>query len=246
MRWLRSTVEIESSWTHDSRRTVASTSAVVPRRARAAKPCASIARRRTAVSVMRGPLIEGFYPTTTDAAVTLLRVRRLVIICAVVLGAAYAIGIPAFLERDDDPLPPTADAIVVLSGSDNRLPAAQALFGGGLAPTLVVSAERGARDTRRARLCRRPPDGVVCIHAGPFSTVSEAQAVGELAKRNDWDSLILVSSRYEMFRAARIFDRCTDVRITEHGVDEPWWRNAIAVPLEWLKLGISETIRRRC
>ena len=49
-----------------------------------------------------------------------------------------------------------------------------------------------------------------------------------------------------MFRASRIFGRCMDVKITEHGVDEPWWRNAIAVPLEWLKLGISETIRRRC
>ena len=64
--------------------------------------------------------------------------RRFVIIVAVALGLAYAVGIPAFLERDDDPLPPSADAIVVLAGSDNRLPAAQALFDGGLAPTLVV------------------------------------------------------------------------------------------------------------
>ena len=75
-------------------------------------------------------MIEGFYPTSADAGVTLPRVRRFVIIVAVALGLAYAIGIPAFLERDDDPLPPKADAIVVLAGSENRLPAAEALFEG--------------------------------------------------------------------------------------------------------------------
>jgi uncharacterized SAM-binding protein YcdF (DUF218 family) len=198
------------------------------------------------VTERRGPLIEGFYPTTTDAGVTLSAVRRFVIFCAVVLGLAYAVGIPAFLQRDDDPLPPKADAIVVLAGSDRRLPAAQALFGGGLASTLVVSADRSGHDKRRVKLCRNPPDGVICIHAGPFSTVGEAAAVRELAQRNDWSSIILVSSRSHMFRAGRIFRRCLDARITEHGVDEPWWREAIAVPLEWIKLGISETIRRSC
>jgi uncharacterized SAM-binding protein YcdF (DUF218 family) len=198
------------------------------------------------VTERRGPLIEGFYPTTTDAGVTLSAVRRFVIFAAVVLGLAYAVGIPAFIQREDDPLPPKADAIVVLAGSDRRLPAAQALLGGGLAPTLVVSADRSGHDERRVRLCRNPPEGVICIHAEPFSTVGEAAAVRELARRNDWKSIILVTSRYHMFRASRIFRRCIDARIAEHGVDEPWWRDGIAVPLEWLKLGIAETIRRNC
>lgn len=198
------------------------------------------------MSERRGPLIEGFYPTPTDARVSLLAVRRFVIVVAVVLGLAYAVGIPAFVEREDDPLPPKADAIVVLAGSESRLSAAQALFGGGLAPTLVVSADRSGHDTRRVRLCRKPPEGVVCIHADPFSTVGEAAAVRDLATRNHWSSIILVSSRYHMFRASRVFRRCVDAQITEHGVDEPWWRDAIAVPLEWVKLGIAETVRRRC
>jgi len=170
----------------------------------------------------------------------------LVIICAVALGAAYAIGVPAFLQRDDDPLPPQADAIVVLAGSDSRLPAAEALFGGGLAPNLVVSAGKSGRDKQRVALCKKPPDGVVCVHPGPVSTLGEARAVAELVQRNDWDSIILVTSRYQLFRADRIFERCVDASIVEHGVDESWWRNAIAVPLEWLKLGLSETVRRRC
>jgi len=195
---------------------------------------------------MRGPLIEGFYPTPTDAGVSLRPVRRFVIIVAVALGLAYLIGIPAFLERDDDPLPPSADAIVVLAGSDNRLPAAEALFDGGLAPTLVVSADRSGHDSRRAALCRKPPKGVVCFHAGPSTTEGEADAVDQLVDQRNWDSLILVTSRYQLFRAGRIFGRCVNAKITEHGVDEPWWRNAIAVPLEWIKLGVSETVRRKC
>ena len=36
----------------------------------------------------------------------------------------------------------------------NRLPAAEALFNGGLAPTLVVSADRSGHDEQRAALCR--------------------------------------------------------------------------------------------
>ena len=127
--------------------------------------------------------------------VTLHRVRRFVIVVAVLLGLAYAVGIPAFLERDDDPLPPSADAIVVLAGSENRLPAAEALFDGGLAPTLVVSADRSGHDAQRAALCRKPPKGVVCIHAGPSTTEGEAQAVGQLVDQRNWDSLILVTSR---------------------------------------------------
>jgi len=191
-------------------------------------------------------LIEGFYPTPTDAGVTLPPVRRLVIIVAVALGLAYAIGIPAFLQQDDDPLPPSADAIVVLAGPENTLPAAQALFGGGLAPTLIVSADTSGHDTKRDNLCDKPPAGVVCVHAGPSSTQGEAQAVGQLVDRRNWDSIIVVTPRYNTFRADRIFQRCVNAKITVHGVDEPWWRNAIAVPLEWIKLGVSETVRRGC
>ena len=143
-------------------------------------------------------------------------------------------------------LPPKADAIVVLAGSENRLPAAEALFDGGLAPTLVVSADRSGHDSQRAALCKKPPKGVVCVHASPFSTEGEAAAVRELVDRQDWSSIILVTSRYHLFRAGRIFRRCVDANVSERGVDEPWWRNAISVPLEWIKLGISETVRRNC
>ena len=80
IRWLRSTVEIESSCTHESRRIALSTSAIVPRRERAAYPWASIAIRRSAV---RETSIARFYPRTTDAGGTLMDVRRFLAVCAV-------------------------------------------------------------------------------------------------------------------------------------------------------------------
>src|SRR6478609_9258973 len=76
--------------------------------------------------------------------------RRFLIACAV--------GIPVFLGREDDSLPKGADAVVALSGSSGTLPAAQTLVGGGIAPTLVVSAKRNSTDKARNRLCRAKRD----------------------------------------------------------------------------------------
>ena len=44
----------------------------------------------------------------------------------------------------------------------------------------------------------------------------------------------------------RAFERCPDLTVVMHGVDEPWWRTAVGIPLEWVKLAVSETVRRRC
>ena len=173
--------------------------------------------------------------------------RRFVIGCAIVLGLAYVIGIPLFLRNGDDgSLPKGADAIVALAGSDNALPAAQTLVGGGIAPTLVVSAERNGGDKARSRACRAKASDVVCIYAGPFSSVGEAQAISQLAKRRNWDTVVLVTSDYETFRAGRSFRRCGNYRVATYGVDEPWWRTAIGIPLEWVKLAVTETVRRNC
>ena len=173
--------------------------------------------------------------------------RRFLIACAIVLGLGYVIGIPLFLRHsDDDSLPKGADAVVALAGSDITLPAAQTLVGGGIAPTLVVSAERNGNDKARARACRAKSDDVVCIYAGPYSSVGEAQAISQLAKRRNWDTVVLVTSDYETFRAERSFQRCGDFRVATYGVDEPWWRTVIGIPLEWVKLAVTETVRRNC
>ena len=172
--------------------------------------------------------------------------RRFVLVCLVILAAAYVIGVPWFLLTDDDPLPEGADAVVVLSGPDNLVSAGETLVGGGIAPTLVVSASRSAGGDYRANYCRAKPDDVVCIYAGPFSTPGEAQAITELAKNRDWDTIVLVTTQVDRQLAERVFRRCGDFRAVASGVDQPWWRDVVGVPLEWLKLAVAETVRRGC
>ena len=187
-----------------------------------------------------------FYLGSADVPVTFFPMRRFVLYSLVVLGLAYVIGIPLFLGHEDDSLPKGADAVVALAGSEKTLPAAQQLIGGGIAPTLVVSAERNNRDKRRRSLCRSKADDVVCVYAGPYSSVGEAKAISQLAKRRNWDTIVLVTADYETFRAERSFRRCGTFRVATYGVDEPAWRTALGIPLEWVKLGVTETVRRGC
>jgi len=182
----------------------------------------------------------------TDPRGSVSGVRRLALVCLVGLAVAYAIGVPLFVLGDDDPLPEGADAVVVLAGPAELLRAGQTLVGGGIAPTLVVSTSRGGRGDRRARYCRSEPENVVCLYPGPFSTAGEAQAITELAEREDWDTLVLVTSRHERLLAERVFRRCGNYRVAAHGVDESWWREAIGIPLEFVKFGIAEALRRGC
>ena len=187
------------------------------------------------------------FPTSSDRPPChCSRMRRLVVVCLVALAAAYAVGIPLFLLPEDDPVPDAADAVVVLAGPFDLLRAGQTLVGGGFAPTLVVSTTRGGRGDRRVRYCRSEPENVVCLYPGPFSTPGEAQAITELAEREDWDTLVLVTSRHERLLAERTFRRCGNYRVAAVGVDESWWREAIGIPLEWMKLAIAETVRRGC
>lgn len=171
--------------------------------------------------------------------------RRFLVVCAVGLVAAWVLGV-FVLMRDDDELPNDADAVVVLAGTERSLPTGQALVGGGIAPTLVVSVDRNARDTRRARLCRNPPDEVTCVVRGPFATGGELQALAKVARNRDWDTVVVVAPGYMSVRLDRVFDRCADARVVQVDVDEPWWRDAIRVPLEWVNLAVSETVRRGC
>lgn len=173
--------------------------------------------------------------------------RRFLIACAILLGLAYAVGIPLFLGNEDPSLPSRADAVVALSSSERTLPEAQRLVRRGLAPVLVVSAERGG-STERDTLCRAPrrPKHVVCINVDPFTTSSEPQVVARLASDHRWSTLVVVSPDYESYRMERVFGRCHDLSVVMHSVDEPWWKTAIGIPLEWVKLAVSETVRRGC
>jgi uncharacterized SAM-binding protein YcdF (DUF218 family) len=174
---------------------------------------------------------------------------RLLLLVLGVAAVQYTAGAVVFLTQPDTAFTGKADAAVALAGSTTRLPVALEAMRGGRAPVLLVSIDTSGRDPERAVFCDRPPQGsfeVTCRLADPYSTRGEARMLANLARERNWDSVILVTSRFHLFRANRLFQRCTDAAIFLRGASEPWWRAFKEIPLEWTKLLLAETTRRGC
>lgn len=163
----------------------------------------------------------------------------------IALAALAVASVPLFILYDDDELA-TADAVMVLAGQKKRLPVALELVRRGVAPVLVISDGLDPRWTQANRLCRfGDPDRFVCIRPEPYSTRGEARLAARLARERDWDSLVVVSSRFHLLRARELFERCFDGELAFVGAPNPRLRLPISIALEWVKLG-SATVRREC
>lgn len=177
--------------------------------------------------------------------------RRLLFLIVLVLALVYGVGAWLFLGRKDDPLPAHGvDAVVVLAGSRVRLPVALDLIHRHVSRTLVVSEASNDADPARYALCHGPkPNGyrLICQRADPFSTRGEARMTAALATRHHWRSIAVVTSRFHLFRARLIFARCTSAKLVMRGTsaDTLAWK-AMSIPLEWVKLARSVTLRRGC
>jgi len=102
--------------------------------------------------------------------------------------------------------PAHVDAIVMLAGAGDRLPATLSLAKEGRAPVLVIS--RGTFGYSGP--CPPPTPGVrtICFDPDPGNTRGEAEYASALARRNGWHSLLLVTSRPQAVRAQLMFGRC--------------------------------------
>ena len=169
-----------------------------------------------------------------------------------VLGAAiaYGFGIWLFLLYPEDSLPAHPDAVIVLAGSEARLPVALRLVEHGSAKTLVVSQDEAAHDPARYSLCHGPKPKrytLVCRTAAPFSTRGEARMIADLVKKNSWVSVVVVTSRYHLYRARMLLRRCSGVDLSMRATDgDSWSQKAVAIPLEYVKLARAETFQRSC
>ena len=135
--------------------------------------------------------------------------RRLLLLIALVLVAALAVAsVPLFILYDDDEVT-RADAVMVLAGEKRRLPVGLELVERGVAPLLVISDGLDPRWTQANRLCRfGDPAKIVCVRPDPYSTRGEARLAARLARERGWDSLVVVTSRFHLFRARVRFERC--------------------------------------
>ena len=175
----------------------------------------------------------------------LLRIT-LFLLCAWLVFALYLFVWP----RQDHPR--RADAIIVLAGDEeHRLPRALELARSGVAPTLIVS-DGALSDWAPAReICAQPRRRgfrVICFRPAPYSTRGEARGALALAKRNNWRSLLVVTSTYHVYRSRLLFERClgwqANVYVSGSRSSRAWL--PVNMAGETLKLGLAQTLRRSC
>lgn len=161
------------------------------------------------------------------------------------LAALALASVRLFILYDDDRVA-KADAVLVLAGDKRRLAVALELVDRGVAPVLVISDGLDPRWTKANRLCRfGDPDRIVCVRPDPYSTRGEARLAGRLARERGWSSLVVVTSRFHLFRARTLLERCFDGRLDLVGAPNPGLRLPLSIALEWVKLGVA-TVRTSC
>ncbi|TRW80475.1 YdcF family protein [Mycolicibacterium sp. 018/SC-01/001] len=120
-----------------------------------------------------------------------------------------ATGTLFFAHARPDPLS-KADAIVVLGGEhDGREEYGIQLAQQGYAPTVLISDAYSQRDAVMRDVCkRRLSIEIICRRAKLQTTRGEALMTRALAEQRGWRSVIVISWRYHLPRARRIFDVC--------------------------------------
>jgi hypothetical protein len=133
------------------------------------------------------------------------RARKIVAIVAV-LVTLFTVLTARILIWPIQGAPARVDAIVMLAGPGNRLPAALLLAREHRAPVLVVS--RGWMGYGGP--CPPPTPGVktICFEPNPGNTRGEAEYVAALARREGWHSLLIVATRPQAVRSQLLFGRC--------------------------------------
>jgi uncharacterized SAM-binding protein YcdF (DUF218 family) len=169
-------------------------------------------------------------------------VRRLLLVLGVIFAAWLAVAIALFVvHHDDEPI--HADAVVVLQGSNTRLPVGYRLVQEGYAPLLVVS--RGSRLKLEKRLCSgRTPVRVLCFQS--TSTRGEARFIAALAREQNLRRLDVVTSQFHVLRARIVLERCYDGELRMVGSANPTWRMPLMMVTETAKLAYQLVVDRKC
>lgn len=140
------------------------------------------------------------------------RVRRLVVLAALLLTTVIVAGSPVYVHPQIDPLR-HADAILILGGKDyRRYPFGMELGTQGWAPNLVVSNPNGPDDQWLTHYCATPNAKfqLRCFVPDPPTTKGEGRELHRLASRYGWHTVIVVTFRPHISRARFILQHCFD------------------------------------
>lgn len=177
-----------------------------------------------------------------------MRRRWLVVAALLVLAVGFgAASARLFVWPATDP-PDGADALLVFAGKRERLSEGIRLQRAGVAPVLVIS-DGGRSRSRAGRTCRNPPPDVevICVSPERSSTAAEAATFAELAERQGWRSVALVTSTYHVRRASMLLERCYQGDVAALAAPRQGGLGLLADVLhEWAGLAAAVTVQRGC
>ena len=162
-------------------------------------------------------------------------------------GAAYGVfrGDRLAVRLADHWHARAVDAIVVLGGEGGRLDMGLNLVGDGNARFLVLSE---GLPWIRPGLCGLRTGGVtiICFKPSPDTTQGEAEATAKLAREHGWQSLVLVTTPDQTWRAELRFRRCFSGQL--YGVTTPLPRSQwpYAIAYQWAAATKAELANRQC
>lgn len=166
------------------------------------------------------------------------------ILAIVIFGVVTAV---VFVWPNLPQLPPRADAIIELGGPGDsaRDSDALALARAHRAPILIQSTEVGDAVSDG---CLPPVPGVtiLCFHADPNTTRGEAQYIGQMARREHWKSVILVTTPDQAWRARLRVSRCFAGQVYVSTAPLPplmWFRQ---IPYQWSATVKALVYQRDC
>jgi hypothetical protein len=143
-------------------------------------------------------------------------------------------------------MPSHVDAIVMLAGPGNRLPAAVRLAAGGKAPVLVVSQGYLGYGGPCPAASLVPKVRVVCFDPNPPDTRGEVEFVANLAKRNDWRSVALVMTPEQDTRARIMMERCYNGSVYVVTASQPLSQWPYQIAYGWGALLKAVLVTRSC
>jgi hypothetical protein len=175
------------------------------------------------------------------------RRRRRVLSILLVLLAGLGMATARLLVWPQQGMPARVDAIVMLDGPGDRLAVALRLAREHRAPMLVIS--RGTPySSPGVSGCgaRIPGVRVICFNPDPATTQGEAEAIGRLAVRHHWHSIVLVTTTPQDTRARLRVGRCFggDIYVMTAPVPASEWPDAIFY--EWGAIIKALVLQRSC